>query len=410
MGDLEPADTFTIAAAHLFDGTAMRGPASVRISEGRIESIGFGEGDARASTHLAEDVVLAPGFIDIQVNGGGGVLLNDQPTEAGVRRIVEAHRGAGTTGCLPTLITDKSEVIEQLASVAQGCLQIPGVLGFHLEGPALNRSRKGIHPESEIRMPDRRDIAAIKSFGGCGRSIVTLAPECVPASLIEEFIGAGLRVSAGHSEATAAEMELAANRGVSGVTHLFNAMSQLGARQPGLVGAALQDDRLFAGIICDGVHVDRISLRVAFRCMGRDRLMLITDAMPLVGTHDQEFMLQGTRITLHENRLTSPDGTLAGANLSMIEAVRNAIALLDISLVDALIMASRTPAGFLGLDSELGLIAPGYRADLVAFNTNFEVIETWVAGTPSARPARSDLSCGTRRGVEGMRSAGVPEG
>ena len=284
------------------------------------------------------------------------------------------------------------------------------MLGFHLEGPALNRSRKGIHPESEIRMPNQRDIAAIKSFGGCGRSIVTLAPECVPASLIEEFIGAGLRVSAGHSEATAAEMELAANRGVSGVTHLFNAMSQLGARQPGLVGAALQDDRLFAGIICDGVHVDRISLRVAFRCMGRDRLMLITDAMPLVGTHDQEFMLQGTRITLHENRLTSPDGTLAGANLSMIEAVRNAIALLDISLVDALIMASRTPAGFLGLDSELGLIAPGYRADLVAFNTNFEVIETWVAGTPSARPARSDLSCGTRRGVEGMRSAGVPEG
>ena len=122
MGHLEPADTFTIAAARLFDGTAMRGPASVRISEGRIESIGFGEGEAHASTHLAEDVVLAPGFIDIQVNGGGGVLLNDQPNESGVRRIVDAHRGAGTTGCLPTLITDKSEVIEQLASVAQGCL------------------------------------------------------------------------------------------------------------------------------------------------------------------------------------------------------------------------------------------------------------------------------------------------
>jgi N-acetylglucosamine-6-phosphate deacetylase len=205
-------------------------------------------------------------------------------------------------------------------------------------------------------------------------------------------------------------MELAANRGVSGVTHLFNAMSQLSARQPGLVGAALQDERLFAGIICDGVHVDRISLRVAFRCMGRDRLMLITDAMPLIGTHDREFMLHGTRISLQENRLTSPDGTLAGANLTMIEAVRNAIALLDIPLVDALIMASRTPARFLGLDSELGLIEPGYRADLVAFNTNFEVIETWVAGRPSAHPARSDLSCRTRRDIEGMRPAGVPEG
>ena len=373
-------DTFTIGAAHVFDGTAMRGPASVRISNGRIEGISYGEPKARASMNLPAGVILAPGFIDIQVNGGGGVFLNDQPTEAGVRCIVEAHRSAGTTGCLPTLITDRSEVIEQLAAVAQACLQIPGVLGFHLEGPALNRSRKGIHPESEIRIPNRRDLAAIKSFGVCGRSIVTLAPECVPASLIEEFIGAGLRVSAGHSDATAAEMELAANRGVSGATHLFNAMSQLSAREPGLLGAALQDDRLFAGIICDGVHVDRISLRIAFRCKGRDRLMLITDAMPLVGTHNQEFMLNGMRIALHENRLTSPDGTLAGANLSMIEAVRNAIALLGIPLVDALIMASRTPARFLGLDFELGLIAPGYRADLVAFTANFEVIETWVAG------------------------------
>ena len=373
-------DTFTIGAAHVFDGTAMRGPASVRISNGRIEGISYGEPKASASMNLPADVILAPGFIDIQVNGGGGVFLNDQPTEAGVRCIVQAHRSAGTTGCLPTLITDRSEVIEQLAAVAQACLQIPGVLGFHLEGPALNRSRKGIHPESEIRIPNRRDLAAIKSFGVCGRSIVTLAPECVPASLIEEFIGAGLRVSAGHSDATAAEMELAANRGVSGATHLFNAMSQLSAREPGLLGAALQDDRLFAGIICDGVHVDRISLRIAFRCKGRDRLMLITDAMPLVGTHNQEFMLHGMRIALHENRLTSPDGTLAGANLSMIEAVRNAIALLGIPLVDALIMASRTPARFLGLDFELGLIAPGYRADLVAFTANFEVIETWVAG------------------------------
>jgi len=380
MDHLGSSDTFTIATAHLFDGTAMRGPASVRISNGRIESVSFGEGKERASTNLPADVILAPGFIDIQVNGGGGVFLNDQPTEAGVRCIVQAHRSAGTTGCLPTLITDRSEVIEQLAAVAQACLQIPGVLGFHLEGPALNRSRKGIHPESEIRIPNRRDLAAIKSFGVCGRSIVTLAPECVPASLIEEFIGAGLRVSAGHSDATAAEMELAANQGVSGATHLFNAMSQLSAREPGLLGAALQDDRLFAGIICDGVHVDRISLRIAFRCKGRDRLMLITDAMPLVGTHNQEFMLHGMRIALHENRLTSPDGTLAGANLSMIEAVRNAIALLGIPLVDALIMASRTPARFLGLDFELGLIAPGYRADLVAFTANFEVIETWVAG------------------------------
>lgn len=374
--------SLTIAAQRIFDGIDMRGPGSVRISQGRIESISFDEA-AGASIQLPADAILAPGFIDIQVNGGGGVLLNDHPTEAGVRRIVEAHRKAGTTGCLPTLITDRPEVVERLAVAAQACLDIPGVLGFHLEGPALNRSRKGIHPEAEIRVPDRRDLAAIKSFGDRGRSIVTLAPECVPASMIDELIAAGLRIAAGHSDATAAEIRQTVDRGLSGVTHLFNAMSQLNAREPGLVGAALDDDRLFAGIICDGIHVDRAGLRVAFRCKGRDRLMLVTDAMPLASTNERQFMLQGREITLHDGRLTGQDGTLAGAHLTMIEAVRNAVALIGISLIDALVMASRTPAAFLGLGAELGRIAPGYRADLVAFDPNFEVVDTWISGVGS---------------------------
>ncbi|MDF0520188.1 N-acetylglucosamine-6-phosphate deacetylase [Bradyrhizobium yuanmingense] len=374
--------SLTIAAQHIFDGTDMRGPGSVRISQGRIESISFDEA-APASIRLPRDAILAPGLIDIQVNGGGGVLLNDQPTEAGVRRIVEAHRKAGTTGCLPTLITDRPEVVERLAVAAQACLDIPGVLGFHLEGPALNRSRKGIHPETEIRVPDRRDLAAIKSFGDRGRSIVTLAPECVPASMIDELVGAGLRVAAGHSDASAEQIRQAVGRGLLGVTHLFNAMSQLSAREPGVVGAALEEDRLFAGIICDGIHVERAALRVAFRCKGRDRLMLVSDAMPLVGTDDRQFLLQGRQITLHDNRLTGSDGTLAGAHLTMIQAVRNAVTLIGIALVDALIMASRTPAAFLGLGSELGRIAAGYRADFVAFNPSFEVVDTWIGGVGS---------------------------
>lgn len=384
MGNGAP---LTIAAQRIFDGEDMHGPGAVRISQGRIESVALGEPAARATHRLPADAILAPGFIDVQVNGGGGVLLNDQPTETGVRRIVEAHRSFGTTGCLPTLITDRIEVIEQLAEAAQACLHISGVLGFHLEGPALNRSRKGIHREADIRMPDSRDLAAIKSFGRCGRSLVTLAPECVPAAMLGELTGAGLRIAAGHSDATAIEAARAADRGVTGVTHLFNAMSQLGAREPGLVGAALNDDRLFAGIICDRHHVDPAALRIALRCKGRDRLMLVTDAMPLVGTGEKQFVLQGKPITLRENRLTDPDGTLAGAHLTMIEAVRNAVDLLGIHLADALIMASRTPAAFLGLESELGRIAPGYRADLVAFNHDFEVVGAWVAGHGSMREA-----------------------
>ena len=383
MEEPSPSASFTIAAPQLFDGTTMRGPALVAVSGSIIESVSFGEVSSGEVIALPGNTILAPGFIDIQVNGGGGVLLNDEPTNNGLSRIVETHRRTGTTGCLPTLITDRTDVIERLAAVGPAASRLPGVLGFHLEGPALNRIRKGIHLDSQIRVPNARDLAAMKRFGDCGRSIVTLAPECMPPSLIDDLLEAGLRISIGHSEATAMQVRQAADCGATGVTHLFNAMSQLTAREPGVVGATLDDERLFAGFICDGLHVDPASLRIAMRCKGRDRLMLVTDAMPLVGTDQREFLLQGRPITLRGERLSGPDGTLAGAHLTMMQAVRNAVALLGIDIADALTMASRTPATFLGLGSELGSIATGYRADLVAFNSAFEVIETWVAGCPS---------------------------
>src|SRR3974377_1637106 len=175
---------FTIAAPQLFDGNVMQGPALGAGSDGLIESVRSGDAAVRGAIPLPDGAILAPGFIDIQVNGGGGVLLNDQPTAAGIRVIVDAHRKSGTTGCLPTLITDRRDVLERLVKVAPAALIIPGVLGFHLEGPALNKARKGIHLESEIRVPDARGLGAIKSFGSCGRSLVTLAPECVPPALI----------------------------------------------------------------------------------------------------------------------------------------------------------------------------------------------------------------------------------
>ena len=380
MDHCQPLPRFTIAAPQLFDGTSLRGASLVTVSGGLIESVSFGQVASPATVSLPADAILAPGFSDIQVNGGGGVLLNDEPTEEGVRRIVEAHRRTGTTGSLPTLISDCTEVIERLAAAAPASVQIPGVLGLHLEGPALNKARKGIHLESAIRAPSPRDLAAMQSIGSCGRSVVTVAPECVPPSLLDSLIEAGFRISAGHSEATAMQIRQSADGGLTGVTHLFNAMSQLSAREPGMVGAALDDERLFAGIICDGIHVDPVSLRIAMRCKGRNRLMLVTDAMPLIGTDQTDFLLQGRRITLQGDRLSGPDGTLAGAHLTMMQAVHRAVALLGLTLADALTMASRTPAAFLGLEAELGAIAPGYRADLVAFNSNFDVINTWVGG------------------------------
>jgi N-acetylglucosamine-6-phosphate deacetylase len=225
----------------------------------------------------------------------------------------------------------------------------------------------------------------MKRFGACGRSIVTLAPETVPPSLIDDLVRCGLRIALGHSDASAAQVRQAADQGVTGVTHLFNAMSQLTARAPGVVGAALDDNRLFAGIICDGLHVDPIGLRIAFARKGRDRLMLVSDAMPPVGSDQTEFLLQGRKISRHGDRLVSADSTLAGAHLTMTQAVRNAVKLVGVDLVDALIMASRTPATYLGLQSELGSIAPGYRADLVALDGELAVIETWIAGRNSYR-------------------------
>ena len=365
----------------LFDGETMRGPHAIRIADGRIADLSpLDDADGLADALvLPPETVLAPGFIDLQVNGGGGVLLNDAPNAAAVRRIASAHRRFGTTGLLPTLITDEPAKMIALAREAVEALAVPGILGFHLEGPFINPARQGIHPPQLIRPPTADDIALLRRFGGFGRSIVTLAPECVPAGTIEALTSAGLRVCIGHSAATAAEVAAATQAGAAGVTHLFNAMSQVTPREPGVVGAALASGDLHAGIICDGLHVDPLNLKLACRALGLERLMLVTDAMPLVGTDQTEFTLQGRRIRLWDGRLSDEGGTLAGAHLTMIDAVRNAVSFMGIRLEEALRMASLTPAEFLGLDGSLGRIAPGYRADLVAFS-DAAVTTTWIGG------------------------------
>jgi N-acetylglucosamine-6-phosphate deacetylase len=365
----------------MFDGDRLTGPRRVEIRDGRVAAIlDAGRSmETDATVRLPPDVILAPGFIDIQVNGGGDALVNDEPTVDCVRRISQAHRRFGTTGLLPTLITDHPDKLQQLALVAAEAMSIPGVLGFHLEGPHLSLARKGIHPPQFIRHMTEEDRVLLTQFASHGRSLVTLAPELCPGEVIQGLVRAGLRVSAGHTEAAAGQITQAAERGLTCVTHLFNAMSQMTAREPGVVGAALADDRLFAGIIPDGICVSPMNLKTAYRAMGRDRLMIITDAMPTAGGNRSFFHLQGRKITLQDGRLTDDAGTLAGAHLTMNEAVRNAVAMMGASLEDALMMASLTPARCLGLGDKLGRIAPGYRADLVALDTAFDVQGTWIA-------------------------------
>jgi N-acetylglucosamine-6-phosphate deacetylase len=379
---LPPARAQAIVASRVFDGREMRGARAAIVRDGRIAGLAE-PGRVPADCEpviLPEGAVLAPGFIDVQVNGGGGTLLNDNPGVPAMAAIARAHRRFGTTGCLPTLITDEPSAMARAIAAARQAVTMPGVLGLHLEGPFLNPARRGVHREDLIATPDMHDADMLAELGGVGACQVTLAPERVPKGFIARLVAAGLRVSAGHTDATAEQLLAAADEGLTGVTHLFNAVSQMQAREPGVAGAALADDRIFAGIICDGHHVGAATMRAAYRAKGAGRIMLVTDAMPLVGTDRDRFMLVGKEIVLRDGRLTEADGGLAGAHLDMAGAVRNAVALIGAPLEDALTMASLTPAAFLGLDDRLGRIAPDYAADLVALDRDLRVVATWIAG------------------------------
>lgn len=325
--------------------------------------------------------LLLPGFIDTQVNGGGGVLFNDEPNIDAIRRIGRAHRQFGTTGFLPTLISDDLNIVARALSAVQAALaaHVPGVLGIHIEGPFLNVARKGVHDAGKFRGLDESAVDLLVSLQD-GRTLVTLAPEMTTPQMIQKLSAAGVVVAAGHTNASYVEVRNALRHGLRGFTHLFNAMSQLEAREPGVVGAALEDSESWCGIIVDGRHVDPAVLRIALRCKRHDRFMLVTDAMPSVGTQATSFMLQGRRISVEGNVCIDEDGTLAGSHMNMASAVRNAVEMLGLSLPEAVRMASRYPAEFLGIGHEVGRIDAGYRANLVLADEDLQVLETWVDG------------------------------
>jgi len=387
------ADGHAVLADRVFDGHRWHAEAAVLVRDGRIVGLGsWGQLPLDwPHTRLPAGTFLAPGFIDLQVNGGGGVLLNDQPTVDGMRAIARAHRRYGTTACLPTLITDTREHVRTAVAAARSIGGRDGVLGLHLEGPFISPRRSGVHRPDRVAKPGAGDLEELCELAGAGRSLVTLAPECVPAGFVRNLASSGVRISIGHSEAPAAVVMQAVADGATGVTHLFNAMPPLSARAPGIIGAALAEHRLTAGLIVDGIHVDPVSVRVAFAAKGSDRIALVTDAMPTVGTSLDRFELVGQTITLADGRLTTEGGALAGAHLDMASAVRNAVRLAHVPLEDALRAASLTPARFLGLDNERGSLVPGARADLVALTQELTVVATWVDG--STDDVKSDWNC-----------------
>ena len=374
-----------LTGARLFDGERFHDGMAVVIANGRIEKV-VSQRELDGSierTHLAGGV-LATGFIDAQVNGGGGVLLNEKPSVATIRRMAEAYRIFGTTSLLPTVITDRTDIIREAAeAVAQARREnVPGVIGIHIEGPFLDPRRRGAHPPEHIRSMTPADIAWLKGLD-CGIVLLTVAPSHVSPADIRELAQSGIIVSLGHSEATAVEANAALAAGARGFTHLYNAMSQLQNREPGMVGAALIDAASYCGLIADGHHVDPLALKVALAAKRKGHLFLVTDAMPPAAGGPPSFELQGRKVMARNGRLELADGTLAGSILTMDMALRYCVEKLGLDLAEALRMAALYPATFLRLERELGRIAPGYRANLVHLTDDLAVTATWIDGDKS---------------------------
>lgn len=365
----------------LLGGTIAAGMAVVA-KDGRVDAVvpqsavpaGIETTDLNGGT-------LVPGFIDVQVNGGGGILFNDAPTVDGLRRMALAHARYGTTGLVPTTVSASLETIEAaIAAVDQAIAQcVPGILGIHIEGPFLSPKRSGIHNPQNFRQIDDGTIRLLSSLKR-GKTMVTLAPEVTTPGVVAALAKAGVIVCAGHTDARYDDVVAAREAGLRGFTHIFNAMSPLTSREPGAVGAALDDKDSWCGIIMDGRHVHPAVLRVAYRCKGAVRLMLVTDAMPTVGAAEKTFTLQGRTITARDGICVAPDGTLAGTDIGMATAFRNAMAFLDVGMAEASRMASATPAAFLGLKA--GEIVRGAPADFVLLGDALEVRQTWIGAVP----------------------------
>lgn len=379
--------------ADIFDGQVRRSGHALLVDEGLVWKI-LPQTDVPGGVELVDlpGGLLAPGFIDVQVNGGGGVLLNDQPTVAGIRAICEAHAHFGSTALMPTVITDRPETtfaaIEAVgAAIAEG---VAGCIGIHVEGPFLSTARKGAHDPALIRTMSDDDLARFVATT-VRPMILTVATESVTPQQISVLAANGITVSIGHSDATFEDAKRAFDAGARGVTHLFNAMSQLGHRSPGLVGAALQTHDVWCGIIADGYHVHPAAIDVALRAkQGQGTMMAITDAMPTVGVDEGVFELNGRTVRRSNGRLTLDDGTLAGSDLTMIGAVQYLVGTVGVPLEEALRMASLYPATFLGLEGERGALTEGLRADMVWMDTALNLRGVWIGGRKLPRAGQED--------------------
>ena len=370
--------------ARIFDGELWWERSALVVNGDRVEGIIAADSPTDAQRVALGGGILAPGFIDLQVNGGGGVQFNLTPDVPSIATICKTYARFGTTACLPTLITDTRQntalaVAAGISAVEQG---VPGFLGLHLEGPHLSVARKGAHDPALIRPMDEGDLVALLAARQrLPNLLTTVAAETVTPNQITRLTEGGVIVSIGHSNATYVAVKAAAEAGASMVTHLFNAQSQIGNREPGVVGAALDLGGLWAGLIADGIHVDAATIGIALRAKrGPGRVFLVTDAMSPTGTDTASFELTGRMVYRKDGALRLADGTLAGADLTMIDAVAYVHKTLGLPLEEALRMASRYPAEAIGIDGERGTLAPSKRADFVHLGDDLEMRRTVIGG------------------------------
>ncbi|SNB68321.1 MULTISPECIES: N-acetylglucosamine-6-phosphate deacetylase [unclassified Agrobacterium] len=370
--------------ARIFDGAAWHDGKVLVISDGRVgDIVDRVSVPADADIIDAEELLIAPGFIDLQVNGGGGVMFNNKPDVEGIARICSAHAQFGTTALMVTLITDRPDITAKAAEagIAAHKAGVPGFLGLHFEGPHLSVARKGTHDPALIRKMETADLAILT---GCKAKLpfvlTTIAPENVTEEQVAALRKAGIVVSLGHTDAGLGVATAYAEAGASMVTHLFNAMSPLGHREPGLVGAALSNGKLDCGLIADGFHVDPAAIGIALRAKNSPgRIFLVTDAMSTIGTDDDGFELNGRRVYRNGGRLTLEDGTLAGADIDMLSCIRFMHEKLDTPLEEALRMASAYPADAVGASGK-GKLLPGFDADFVMLTPDLQMHSTWISG------------------------------
>ncbi|WPE20640.1 N-acetylglucosamine-6-phosphate deacetylase [Shinella zoogloeoides] len=376
-----------ITGARIFDGNLWHDDSALIVEGGKVAAIAaLRDVPADARIVPMDGLSLVPGFIDLQVNGGGGVLLNEQHNVEGIRTMCAAHARFGTTGLLPTLITDNREVTAKTiaAGLAAHEAGVPGFLGLHLEGPHLSIARKGAHDPALIRPMEQADLErTIAARKGLDTLLMTLAPENATNEQIAALHAAGVTVSLGHSDSSYATAAAAVEAGAHMMTHLFNAMSQLGNREPGMVGAALDLGHVNAGLIADGYHVHPVAIRAALRAKrGPGRIFLVTDAMSPIGTDMTSFFLNGREIFREGGRLTLADGTLAGADIDMASCVRYMRDAVGIDMEEALRMASLYPAEAIGMTGRKGRLTHGHDADFAVIDDGVNVLSTWIGGTP----------------------------